>query len=349
MARTFLPLIVPFVLAGSAHGAAITQGAPGAVPPEQFQIMTEREIAEHKAVMASLSGTARENYRNEQYRKLKERAQAQGYLLPDEPPWGRTEVVPASMAPARVESASPTEAVTLQRLIEEQKQVVEQAMRQAPTPPTSSVPAPTPSAPATVTGSSPHKATEVTAGKAGTETALPQIPDAQETVWQVQPASPAPVPESPAMPVTDQPTTSPLAMTENEATDESVSTEASSKAMQEYRNEMRRRFNDFMSQREARQQAEDEKRQQEKAAMENRRQQFSEDVARRRQAYRQRIQQPATQPAYPQAPSYAPQPYQPMMPAVPYAVPAAPYGYPAQPMVPYGMPAQPAPYAPAPR
>ena len=84
-----------------AWSAPITQGAPGAVPPEQFRIMTDAEIAEHKRIMQGLNGTAREDYRNAQYEQLKQRAQAQGYLLPDTPPWGRTEVVPAvAAAPA---------------------------------------------------------------------------------------------------------------------------------------------------------------------------------------------------------------------------------------------------------
>lgn len=82
-------------LAGPLAASAITQGTTAAVPPEQFQIMTPKEAAAHSNTIASLSGTAREEYRNTEYTKLKDRALAQGYMLPDTPPWGRTEVLPA--------------------------------------------------------------------------------------------------------------------------------------------------------------------------------------------------------------------------------------------------------------
>jgi len=86
-----------------AYAAPITEDVIPLTSPESFQIMTPAESEEHRAKMAELTGEARERYRNEQYRKLQERARAQGYELPEIPPWGRTDLLPPAMPTAQDE------------------------------------------------------------------------------------------------------------------------------------------------------------------------------------------------------------------------------------------------------
>ena len=85
--------IATFVLNGAQSGV-ISEGALPAIPLEEFQIMTPAEEEEYRDRMAELTGEARETYRNQQYEKLRERARAQGYDLPEIPPWGRNNVLP---------------------------------------------------------------------------------------------------------------------------------------------------------------------------------------------------------------------------------------------------------------
>jgi len=131
------------LLASSLQSAPITQGVPGAVPVDEFRVMTESEIAEHTKMMQSLNGTNREDYRNSEYQKLKQRALAQGFRLPDTPPWGRTVVVPAAISPAEATEQDtpetpPTQQATSQAsppmdmaaMIQQQQTVVEQAIKQ---------------------------------------------------------------------------------------------------------------------------------------------------------------------------------------------------------------------------
>mgnify|MGYP001546543359 CR=1 FL=1 len=65
--------------------SSVLSAAPEA--PANFRIMSEKEVADHTAVMDSLQGSAREEYRNTHYRELQERARRQGYLMPTQPPW----------------------------------------------------------------------------------------------------------------------------------------------------------------------------------------------------------------------------------------------------------------------
>jgi hypothetical protein len=318
-----LHLIIPVLLAAAPlHAAAINPGAPDAVPPEEFRIMTPHEIAEHKSKMASLSGTAREEYRNTQYRMLKERALAQGYLLPDTPPWGRTEVVPGvsapqPAAPAPAEDQRQAEdAAIMQQLIEEQKTVVQEALsggepQAAPQPAAAEESIPTaPIAGSPQPAEAPAAAVDSTLGKAPPAT-TPEPP--------ATPAAPAPVAAAPAEP-SAKATPGLAAQAEAPqapvATGDSEPASPASKAVQkEYRDQMRQRFDSFMAQREAREQE-----------REAQRQRYAEEMQRRREAYRQ--QQPQAQPYYQPAPA---------MPWPPYP-PAAGYGRPPQ--------LQPQPYAP---
>lgn len=51
------------------------------------QLMTQEEMAEHRAKMRSLrTNEERQAYRLEHHQKMQERAKAQGITLPDEPP-----------------------------------------------------------------------------------------------------------------------------------------------------------------------------------------------------------------------------------------------------------------------
>ncbi len=94
MSGTLVVTTLTVSIAGYLHASAIT-GSPVAIPANEFQIMTAQEASQHKQQMGTLNGTSREAYRNEQYELLKARALVQGYLLPDVPPWGRTDVLPA--------------------------------------------------------------------------------------------------------------------------------------------------------------------------------------------------------------------------------------------------------------
>ena len=50
-------------------------------------LMTEMEVKAHTEKMQSLTGEAREAYRNNAYTQLKQRAAELGYALPERPPW----------------------------------------------------------------------------------------------------------------------------------------------------------------------------------------------------------------------------------------------------------------------
>jgi len=70
-----------------------------AIDPEEpiygSQIMTQQERAEHRAQMrAAKTAEERERIRQEHHERMKERAQAQGMALPDEPPAERRRMAP---------------------------------------------------------------------------------------------------------------------------------------------------------------------------------------------------------------------------------------------------------------
>lgn len=308
-----LKLIAALLLSGPLCAAPITQGVPGAVPPEQFRIMSEQEITEHKAAMASLQGTAREDYRNAQYRKLKERAQAQGYALPDTPPWGRTEVVPAPRPDEQAGSTPGTPAQRagdmMQRLIEQQKQVVQQAL-QATEEMASSAP-----------GMADPSALAVDA----------PAPEAEKAADQMAKVSPPAQAATPAATPVEAP--APTAAADPRATITTEQAQASPRATEAYRRQMRDRFDQFMQQREDREKERQAERDRKKSTVAERRQRYDDRVQRRRQAYRQRLQQPRQVPGQPAYPGPAPVMPQ-VTPGRPYpqqAYPAAPaYGYPPQ-------------------
>lgn len=305
MCQPRVSLLVALALAcGQSLAAPITQGAPAAVPAEEFRIMTEAEIEAHKRIMATLKGTKREEYRNAHYARLKERAQTQGFLLPDTPPWGRTEVVPAIQAPTAMEA-----------MIARQREVVQQAMEGVAS--AQPEPVPRPAAPtATLRAPEPAPASEPVAG--AEHQSPPPAPTAAATVAQPQATTSTP--------------------TADQRTDADTAPEtASSVTGEHYRELMRNRFDAFLAQRHARsddveqrlEQAE-QQRDQELAEIQARRDAHKAEVERRRKAFEEQARRQAKLPPPPLAPTPPPPPHYgygyPY--TQPFAQPNQPYYYP---------------------
>jgi len=91
-----MALGVSLALQGGA--AAATDAAPA------FRILSDEEMAAHSAIMNSLQGEARDQYRNAQYEQLKQRALDNGFRLPATPPWATQTA--AGPAPGAAPAAS---------------------------------------------------------------------------------------------------------------------------------------------------------------------------------------------------------------------------------------------------
>ena len=132
-ARHLLASAAAGLLIGGTQAGAITGGETPAAAPDAFQIMTPAEVAEHQARMAALSGEAREAYRDAQYAKLRERAQAQGFELPETPPWSHSETPPPPATPADIAARQ----AALQKEVEARREALRQelAARRAAEPP----------------------------------------------------------------------------------------------------------------------------------------------------------------------------------------------------------------------
>jgi len=87
---------------------AIANGAP--------LLMTEIEVKAHTEKMQSLTGEAREAYRNNAYEQLKQRAVELGYALPERPPWAS--------------ATSQEEILKMEAMITIQRAVIEEAKTQ---------------------------------------------------------------------------------------------------------------------------------------------------------------------------------------------------------------------------
>ncbi len=109
---------------GSLQAAPITGSVQPTESAEAFQIMTPAEVEEHRAKMAELSGDAREQYRNEHYQMLRERALAQGYEMPETPPWGRTDVLPSPAAQAPADDDIAARREELQKEVEVRREAL---------------------------------------------------------------------------------------------------------------------------------------------------------------------------------------------------------------------------------
>ena len=79
--------------ASSQEGSAPTADSPPpAVAPELYRgpgspLMSPEEQAMHRAKMRDMSVAERNAYRDEQYTKLRERAEARGMSMPETAPW----------------------------------------------------------------------------------------------------------------------------------------------------------------------------------------------------------------------------------------------------------------------
>ena len=82
-------------------------------------LMTEMEVKAHTEKMQSLTGEAREAYRNNAYTQLKKRAAELGYALPERPPWAS--------------ATSQEEILKMEAMITIQRAVIEEAKAQLAT------------------------------------------------------------------------------------------------------------------------------------------------------------------------------------------------------------------------
>jgi len=77
----------------------------GTDTPPTFRILSDQEVAAHTAMMNTLQGKAREEYRNAQYEQLKKRAMENGFRMPSTPPWAGMAMA-TTAAPQAVGSAA---------------------------------------------------------------------------------------------------------------------------------------------------------------------------------------------------------------------------------------------------
>ena len=127
---TSLTLLTPFSMAANA-------------PTQGFRIMDQAEISRHLAEMKNLQGTEREQYRNNVYAELRERARQHGYDMPVSPPWAQTagngpfrptetadkpdESAPATAVNSQPEPETVPQQVNMPKLVAEHKQIIEEA------------------------------------------------------------------------------------------------------------------------------------------------------------------------------------------------------------------------------
>jgi hypothetical protein len=289
-----------------------------------FRILRADEIAHHQAEMGRLKGEQREQYRNRVYRELRERAAAHGYTMPETPPWTAT---------AKTAGDAPGFRPT-----------TEQGATAAATDETQASPAAAPAdtapASATTTDSAAPKAAAAEPVSAAATAEAPAA--ASQTTAETTQAAAGPAParsasESKTAQTTGADTETGPSMPERiarhkaeieAAADQQQAQQAAAPAPQQlspatrrYREQMHKRFEAFMAQREARQR----------------------EIQQHRQAQRQTAPAAPTapRPAYPQA-AYPQQGYpRPSYPQPAYPRPAYPQpAYPQPPAPPYpGYPA----------
>lgn len=199
---------------------SIVVAAPQAA--QEFRIMSDSEAAAYKAKMAELSGAARDDYRNLEYSKLKARAQSQGYLLPDMPPWSAQNNAPQAATSEKAPS-------DVKSLIEEHKATIDAAKAQANLPV---------SQPNTSTQSQPDKT-------------QPATSDVTATATSTTPAVSSPAIKPLAETAVQAATASVRSLPPHMRTHQS----ASSRTMENYRQSMRNRFDRFMQERQNKQQS----------------------------------------------------------------------------------------------
>ena len=144
-------------------------------------LMTEMEVKTHTEKMQSLTGEAREAYRNNAYVQLKQRAAELGYALPERPPWAS--------------ATSQEEILKMEAMITIQRAVIEEAKAQLAAKATAAKQKPAPSEPAksvvTQTEVPVEKPAEVAAEAVVSPKAEPQL---HQYVWPqyARPAFPQP-------------------------------------------------------------------------------------------------------------------------------------------------------------
>ncbi len=163
-------------------------------------LMTEMEVKAHTEKMQSLTGEAREAYRNNAYAQLKQRAAELGYALPERPPWAS--------------ATSQEEILKMEAMITIQRAVIEEAKAQLAAKAAAAKQKPAPSEPAkpvvTQTEVPVEKPAEVAAEAVVTPKAepqrhqyvwpqyarpvFPQPPQVQTQRWVPQPLPMAPFP-----------------------------------------------------------------------------------------------------------------------------------------------------------
>ena len=163
-------------------------------------LMTEMEVKAHTEKMQSLTGEAREAYRNNAYVQLKQRSAELGYALPERPPWAS--------------ATSQEEILKMEAMITIQRAVIEEAKAQLAAKAVAAKQKPAPSEPAksvvTQTEAPVEKPAEVAAETVATPKAepqrhqyvwpqyarpvFPQPPQVQTQRWVPQPLPMAPFP-----------------------------------------------------------------------------------------------------------------------------------------------------------
>ncbi len=163
-------------------------------------LMTEMEVKAHTEKLQSLTGEAREAYRNNAYAQLKQRAVDLGYALPERPPWAS--------------ATSQEEILKMEAMITIQRAVIEEAKAQLAAKAAAAKQKPAPSEPAksvvTQTEAPVEKPAEVATETVATTKAepqrhqyvwpqyvrpvFPQPPQVQTQRWTPQPLPIAPFP-----------------------------------------------------------------------------------------------------------------------------------------------------------
>ena len=162
-------------------------------------LMTEMEVKAHTEKMQSLTGEAREAYRNNAYVQLKQRAAELGYALPERPPWAS--------------ATSQEEILKMEAMITIQRAVIEEAKAQLAAKAAAAKEKSAPSEPAksvvTQTEAPVEKPAEVAAENAAPKAepqrhqyvwpqyarpVFPQPPQVQTQRWVPQPLPMAPFP-----------------------------------------------------------------------------------------------------------------------------------------------------------
>lgn len=174
--------------------------AAGNDPSSGFRIMSNEEVATHTAIMAALQEGPRREYRDAQYAQLRQRAQQQGYTMPETPPWAvsSTDSRPQDAAPAGAEA----EAAARHAEMREKMQARREALLQAAAAPVDVNPPPAAEAPA---AAEPAPDTEVPPEAPAITGAAAEAPATVEAVAEapatVESAAPAPMPAAaPPMP-----------------------------------------------------------------------------------------------------------------------------------------------------